>query len=73
MRVRRTSEVGHTPVTAVLEADRHAGTPRESDGGFPPPLMIAEGASDATVLAALQPHALDDRLVAGMMREKGLR
>jgi len=35
--------------------------------------MIAEGASDATVLAALQPHALDDRLVAGMMREKGLR
>ncbi|MDB4880473.1 MAG: hypothetical protein JWL60_1919 [Gemmatimonadetes bacterium] len=73
VRVRRTSEVGQHPVTAVLEVDRRAGTPREHDGGFPPPLMTAEGASDAEVLAALQPHALDDRLVAGMMREKGLR
>lgn len=73
VRVRRTSEVGQTPVTAVLEVDRRAGTPREFEGGFPPPLMVAEGPSDADVLATLQPHALDDRLVAGMMREKGLR
>lgn len=73
VRVRRTSEVGEHPVTAVLEVDRRAGTPRESDGGFPPPLMTVEGSSEAEVLAALQPHAQDDRLLAGMMREKGLR
>lgn len=73
VRVRRTSEAGQIPVTAVLEVDRRAGTPREFEGGFPPPLMVAEGESDADVLAALQPHAVDDRLVAGMMREKGLR
>lgn len=73
VRVRRTSEAGHSPVTAVLEVDRRAGTPRESDGGFPPPLMIVEGATDADVLAALHPHAQDDRLLAGLMREKGLR
>lgn len=73
VRIRRTSEGGVQPVTAVLEVDRRAGTPREFEGGFPPPLMIFEGADEADVLAALQPSALDDRLVAGLMREKGLR
>jgi len=73
VRVRRTSEPGTQPVTAVLEVDRRSGTPREFDGGFPPPLMMVEGASDADVLAALEPQARDDRLVAGLMREKGLR
>jgi hypothetical protein len=73
VRVRRTSDSGMVPVTAVLEVDRRAGTPRELEGGFPPPLMIAEGASEREVLAALQPHALDDRMVAGLMREKGQR
>ena len=61
------------PVTAVLEVDRRAGTPREFDGGYPPPLMLVEGTSDADVLAALEPLARDDRRVAGLMREKGLR
>ncbi len=73
VRVRRTSESGVVPVTAVLEVDRRAGTPREFDGGFPPPLMIVEGDSEAEVLAALEPQARDDRMVAGLMREKGLR
>ena len=61
------------PVTAVLEVDRRAGTPREFDGGYPPPLMIVEGDTDSDVLAALQEPADDDRMVAGLMREKGLR
>ena len=73
VRVRRTSEHGATPVTAVLEVDRRAGTPREFDGGFPPPLMMVEGQSDIEVLAILEPHARDDRVVAGLMREKRLR
>ena len=73
VRVRRTSDTGVHPVTAVLEVDRRAGTPREFEGGFPPPLMISEGAGEEEVLAALQPAALDDRLLAGLMREKGLR
>ena len=73
MRIRRTSEGGVQPIIAVLEVDRRAGTPREFDGGFPPPLMMIEGESEADVLAALQSAALDDRLLAGLMREKGLR
>lgn len=73
VRVRRTSDAGVVPVTAALEVDRRAGTPREKEGGFPPPLMVAEGATEAEVLAALQPHALDDRAIAGLMRERGLR
>lgn len=73
VRIRRTSDVGVVPVTAVLEVDRRAGTPREFDGGFPPPLMIVEGETDADVLAALEPQARDDRMIAGLMREKGLR
>lgn len=73
VRVRRTSDAGVVPITAVLEVDRRAGTPREFDGGFPPPLMIVEGGTEAEVLAALEPQARDDRMLAGLMREKGLR
>lgn len=73
VRVRRTTEPGALPVIAVLEVDRRAGARRERLGGFPPPLMIVEGASEGEVLGVLKPHALDDRLVAGLMREKGLR
>jgi hypothetical protein len=61
------------PVVAVLEVDRRAGTPREFDGGFPPPLMIVEGASERDVLSILEPQAKDDSTVAGLMRTKGLR
>ena len=41
VRIRRTSEDGVVPVTAVLEVDRRAGTPREGIG-TPPSLMTAE-------------------------------
>jgi hypothetical protein len=73
VRIRRTSEGGVQPIIAVLEVDRRAGTPREFDGGFPPHLMITECASEADVLVAHHAAALDDRLLAGLMREKGLR
>jgi hypothetical protein len=73
VRVRRTSEPGVKPVIAVLEVDRRAGTPRELDGGFPPPLLIVEGATESEVLAVLEPQAQDDRMVAGLLRAKGLR
>lgn len=73
VRIRRTSEGGAQPVIVVLEVDRRAGTPREFEGGFPPPLMMSEGATEAEVVEALQSVAHDDRLLAGLMREKGLR
>lgn len=73
VRVRRTSQVGVQPVIAVLEVDRRAGTPREFDGGYPPPLIIVEGATESVVLATLEPQARDDSVVAGLMRDKGLR
>jgi hypothetical protein len=72
VRVRRTSDAGVIPVIAALEVDRRAGTPRDADE-VPTPLLVVEGASDAEVLATLQPHASDDRVVVGLMREKGLR
>ena len=72
VRVRRTSEHGAVPVTAVLEVDRRAGTPREGIG-TPPPLMQCEAASEPEALAMLAPHASDDRVIVRLMREKGLR
>ncbi|HVZ78126.1 MAG TPA: hypothetical protein VG818_09125 [Gemmatimonadaceae bacterium] len=73
VRIRRTSDPGAVPVTAVLEVDRRAGTPREHAGGTPPPLMHCEAETEAAVLDALTPHAADDRMIAQLMREKGLR
>jgi hypothetical protein len=35
--------------------------------------MEFEGASEQDALAALEPHARDDRRVVQLMREKGLR
>jgi hypothetical protein len=72
VRVRRTSEAGAVPVTAVIEVDRRAGTPR-AGVGMAPPLMHCEASSEAEVLAALESHARDDRVIAQLMREKGLR
>ena len=72
VRVRRTSEDGVVPVTAVLEIDRRAGTPREGIG-TPPSLMSAEGKTEAEVLAKLEPHASDDRAIVLLIRERGLR
>ena len=73
VRIRRTSPAGSSPVTAVLDVDRRAGTPREKDGGTPPPLKQAQGASEADVIAALKKDADDDRAIAGLMRAKGQR
>lgn len=73
VRIRRTSDEGATPVIAVLDVDRRAGTPREKEGGTPPPLKQAQGATEADVVAALKPDADDDRAIAGLLRAKGLR
>ena len=73
VRIRRTTAPGETPVTAVLDVDRRAGTPREKEGGNPPPLKTVQGATDADVIALLKTDADDDRAVAGLLRAKGLR
>jgi hypothetical protein len=73
VRIRRTSDPGSAPVTAVLEVDRRAGTPRGLTGGTSPVLMHCEGASEAEVLALLEPTARDDRLIAQLMHERQLR
>jgi hypothetical protein len=73
VRIRRTSAKGATPVTAVLDVDRRAGTPREKEGGTPPPLKQVQGASEAEVLAALKAEAEDDRAIAALMRTRGQR
>jgi len=72
VRIRRTSDAGVVPVIAVLEVDRRAGTPREGVG-TPPPLMTAEGKTDAEVVAKLEMHASDDRAIVLLIRERGLR
>ena len=72
VRIRRTSGPGLLPVTAVLEVDRRAGTPREGIG-TPPPLMQCEAASEDEARGLLEPHARDDRTLVQLMREKGLR
>lgn len=73
VRIRRTTAAGVTPVTAVIDVDRRAGTPRENEGGQPPALKTASGASEAEVLGALKPAADDDREIASLLRAKGLR
>lgn len=73
VRIRRTTEAGATPVIAVLDVDRRAGTPREKEGGTPPPLKQAQGATEAAVIEALKPDADDDRAIAALLRGKGLR
>jgi hypothetical protein len=73
VRIRRTSAKGVTPVVAVLDVDRRAGTPREKEGGIPPALKQAQGASESEVIAALKAEADDDRAIAGLLRAKGLR
>lgn len=73
VRIRRTTADGATPVTAVIDVDRRAGTPREKEGGEPPPLKTASGATDAEVLATLKKDADDDRVIASLLRAKGLR
>jgi hypothetical protein len=73
VRIRRTSPDGSLPIVLALEVDRRAGTAREAEGGFPPPLMTAEGHDAAELLSQLQLHADDDRSLAALMHQKGLR
>ena len=70
--IRRTSARGARPVTAVLELDRRAGTPREGVG-TPPALMQVEAADEAAALSTLEAHAKDDRAIAALLRERQLR
>jgi hypothetical protein len=72
VRIRRTSLDGATPVTAVLEVDRRAGTPRDGVG-TPPPIMECLATSEAEALSLLEPHARDDRTIVQLLREHGLR
>lgn len=73
VRIRRTSEVGMTPVSAVLEIDRRAGTPRAAPMGNPPALLAVDGPDETAVMAHLAPLAQDDAALAKLLRERGLR
>ena len=74
VRIRRVTTEGVTPVRAVIEVDRRAGTPRSSgSGGNPPPLMAVEGASEPDVLASLLPFAQEDAAVARLLAQRGVR
>ncbi len=74
VRIRRVTADGATPVRAVIEVDRRAGTPRGSGGaGAPPPLMAVEGATDAEVTASLLPFAEEDSAVARLLTQRSAR
>jgi len=73
VRIRRVSTPGATPVRAVIELDRRAGTPRAAAGGTPPPLMAVEGANDAEVTASLLPFAEEDSALARLAAQRGAR
>jgi hypothetical protein len=70
--IRRISEAGATPVVAVLEVDRRAGTPREGIGKAPP-LVRIEAPSEAEAVETLAAQAQDDRIIVQLMHAKGLR
>jgi len=74
VRIRRVTAAGVTPVRAVIEVDRRAGTPRGvTAAGNPPPLMAVEGATDAEVTASLLPFAEEDSSVARLLAQRGTR
>jgi hypothetical protein len=70
VRIRRTSEPGIAPVTAVLEVERRV--KRAVPGGQPPRLLTATADSEAEVLAFLEPRAREDTAVVELMRDVGL-
>jgi hypothetical protein len=72
VRIRRLTIAGEEPVTAVLEIDRRAGTPRATEENWPP-LMQSEGVTEQEAVDVLASYARDDRRVVQLMREKGLR
>lgn len=73
VRIRRITTPGASPVRAVIEVDRRAGTPRAASGGTPPPLMAVEGTTDAEVTASLLPFAEEDSAVARLLAQRGAR
>jgi hypothetical protein len=70
VRIRRTSEPGILPMTAVLEVERR--TRRAVPGGQPPCLLAVTADSEAEIMAYLEPKARTDTVVATLMREVGL-
>lgn len=73
VRIRRLTPDGASPVRAVIEVDRRAGSPRESTGrGLPPPLMAVEGDSEPDVVASLMPFVQEDASVARLMAQRGV-
>jgi hypothetical protein len=70
--IRRISDAGATPVVAVLEVDRRAGTPREGMGKAPP-LVRVEAQSEAEAVDVLETQAQDDRIIVQLLHAKGLR
>ena len=73
VRIRRTSATGMTPVIAVLEIDRRAGTARSASGSVPPPLLTADGPNEHAVMDRLAPLATSDAALARLLRESGMR
>jgi hypothetical protein len=72
VRIRRTSDLGATPVTVVLEVERRAGTPRDGVGTAPT-LLHGEAWTEAEALAMLETQARDDRTIVQLLHSKGLR
>lgn len=74
VRIRRMTDEGATPVRAVIEVDRRAGSPRSSGGGGnPPALMAVEGESEPKVVASLLPFVEQDSAVARLLAQRGVR
>jgi len=70
VRIRRTSDPGIRPVTAVLEVERRL--KRAVPGGQPPRLLCVTADSEAEIMAYLEPKARTDESVVTLMREVGL-
>ena len=70
VRIRRTSEPGIVPMTAVLEVERR--TKRAVPGGQPPLLLAMTADTEAEIMAFLEPKARVDEVVVTLMREIGL-
>ncbi len=73
VRIRRVEPSAGGAVCAVIEVDRRAGTPREKEGGTPPPIMAVEGDTVDAVVAALLPFVEDDSAVARLLAARGIR
>jgi hypothetical protein len=73
VRIRRVAPSAGGAVSAVIEVDRRAGTPRAAEGGIPPAIMAVEGESEAAVIASLLPFVEDDSAVARLLASRGIR